>query len=457
MNNIDVCVLGGGPAGYHAAIKAAQLGAKVALIEEREVGGLCLNRGCIPTKAFLHAVGLLNEIKKSETYGVKVENVQTDFSAMKRRADSIVKRLVAGIKECISSNEIEIVQGHGRLISHNEVEATATSGYRKAIECKKIVLATGSKLLRHWDTEAVLPCDEFFAQDELPESLVILGANPVGLVLGHLSNSLGVKTTILDRSSNPLSQFDLEVSRRLLHVLRRHGVNVLVGTDALEVTGDNAKHILHLSNGERLEAEKIVSAERTGNTDNLNLSEIGVSVKDGFVVVDDRMETTAKGVYAAGDLTGSFSAQEAFHHGTIAAQNALGEEATVSHLVPRCIYTTPEVASIGLNEDEARKKALDFKVGRFPFAASGKAMCLDQGEGFIKLIVDSRLGEILGIHMIGPSVTEMIAGASLAIYLEATPEAVGDTIFPHPTLSEAFKEAALTVIGRSIHLPKTTS
>jgi len=457
MNNVDVCVLGGGPAGYHAAIRAAQLGAKVALVEEREVGGLCLNRGCIPTKAFLHAVGLLNEIKKSETYGVKVEKVQTDFSVMKRRADNIIKRLVTGLKECISSNEIEMALGHGRLISCNEVEVTAISGDSKAIECKKIVLATGSKLLRRWDTEAVLPCDEFFTQDELPESLVILGANPVGLVLGHLSNSLGVKTIILDRSSNPLSQFDLEVSRRLLHVLRRHGVNVLVGTDALEVTGDNAKHILRLSNGERLEAEKIVSAERTGNTDNLGLSAVGVSLKDGFIVVDNRMETTAKGVYAAGDVTGSFSAEEAFHHGTVAARNTVGEEATLSNLVPRCIYTTPEVASIGLTEDEARKKALDYRVGRFPFAACGKAMCLDQGEGFIKLIVDSKHGEILGIHMIGPSVTEMIAGASLAMYLEATPEVVGDAIFPHPTLSEAFKEAALTVIGRSVHLPKTTS
>lgn len=453
MDRFDICILGAGPAGYHAAIRASQLGARVALVEEREVGGLCLNRGCIPTKALLQSVKLLNEIRRAPEYGLKVEGVEPDFPAMRHRAEEIVRKLLAGLREVLSSYDIQLIEGRGRPTSKREVEVAGKNGGGEVVRCENLVIATGSRPVRPWE-EGLIPDEEAWRLDELPKSLIILGGNPVGVELAYLFNSLGVETTILERSPHILPCFDRQVAARLQRTLSRGNIDILTGVEILRVEGDGGRVAASLSNGNVLRADRVVTTERVGNIFGLGLPRLGVETKEGFIVVNERMETSVEGIYAAGDVAGGSSAQEAFLHGIVTAENIMGIDSTAERPIPRCVYTHPEAASIGMGEEEARRRGHPVRVGWFPFSASGRALCLGEGEGFVKFVVDAEYGEILGVHMIGPGATELIGGASLAMILEATPETLAETVYLHPTLSESLKEAALSSLGISIHLQR---
>jgi dihydrolipoamide dehydrogenase len=449
MDRFDVCVLGAGPAGYHAAIRVSQLGGKVALIEEREVGGLCLSRGCIPSRALLQSVNLLNETRNAQAYGLKIGGVEADFAAMQRRAEEIVERLTAGLREVLSSYDIQVLEGRGRLFSRNEVEVIGRGG-REDVQYENLVIATGSKPVKPWKTGKLVSAEEALDLEALPESIVILGGEPVGITLASIFNGLGVKTTIVEKAPRILSQFDPEVASRLQRALKTCGIEILTDTEVLRIEED----AVSLSNGEALKADRVVVTERVGNIDGFGLSELKVETEKGFIKVNERMETNVRGVYAAGDVVGGSSAQEAFLQGTVAAENIMGVDPTANRLIPRCIYATPEATSLGITEEEAKEKGLAVTVGRFPFSASGQALCIGEGEGFVKLIVDAKYGGVLGIHMVGPRATELVGGVSLAMSLEVTAESMAEAVFPHPTLSEALKEAALSSLGRSIHLPR---
>ncbi|MFB0543615.1 MAG: dihydrolipoyl dehydrogenase [Candidatus Bathyarchaeia archaeon] len=455
MDRFDVCILGAGPAGYHAAVRASQLGARVALVEEREVGGLCLNRGCIPTKVLLQSVKLLNEVRRAPEYGLKVEGVEPDFPAMRRRAERIVSRLLTGLGEVLSSYDIRLIEGRGRPISRREVEVDGRDGGGGVVGCENLVIATGSRPVRRWEVGGLIPDEEAWRLDELPGSLIILGGSPVGVELAYLFNGLGVETTIVERSPCILPRFDRQVAARLQRILRTGNIDILTGVEVLGVKGDEGGVIAFLSEGDTLRADGVVTTERVGNISGLGLPGLGVETREGFIVVNERMETSIEGVYAAGDITGGSSAQEAFLHGIVAAENIMGIDSTAERPIPRCVYTDPEAASIGMGEEEARRRGHSVRVGWFPFSASGRALSLGEGEGFVKLVVDAEYGEILGVHMIGPGATELIGGASLAMILEATPETLAEAVYPHPSLLEALKEAALSSLGISIHLQRS--
>jgi len=455
MDRFDLCVLGAGPAGYHAAIRTSQLGGKVALVEEREIGGTCLNRGCIPNRALVQSVNLLNEIRNAQSYGLRVGGVEADFAAMKRRAEEIVKRLNTGLREVLSSYDIQVLEGRGRLRSKNEVEVTGRKGEIQAIQCNNLVIATGARPFRPWEAEGFIASEEAWRIVELPETMAILGGSSVGVELAYIFNSLGVETTVVESSPCILPQFDKEVAIRLQRALKRSDINILTGVEVSGIKNREGKAVVSLSSGEALKVDKAVATKRTDNMSSLGLPELGVETENGFVKVNERMETSIEGVYAAGDVAGGSSSQEAFLQGTVAAENIMGvDSSTAGRFIPRCVYASPEAVSLGITEEEAREKGLTVTVGRFPFSASGQALCIGEGEGFVKLIVDTKYDEILGLHMLGPRVTELVGGVSLAMSLEATAETMAEAVYPHPTLSEALKEAALSSLGRSIHLPR---
>jgi dihydrolipoamide dehydrogenase len=424
-------------------------------VEEREIGGTCLNRGCIPNRALLQSVNLLNEIRNASSHGLKVEGVEADFAAMRRRAEEIVARLASGLREVLSSYDIQVLEGRGRLLSRNEVEVAGRAGEREAIRCEGLIIATGASPVKPWEAKGLIASEEAWRMEEMPGTMAILGGGPVGAELAYISNGLGVKTTLVESSSHLLPYFDREVAVRLQRALKRGGINILTGVEVSKIEDKEGKTLVSLSGGETLKVDKIVTRKRKGNVAGLGLHDLGVEVENGFIKINDRMETNVKGIYAAGDVAGGWSSHMAFLQGTVAAENIMGlNSSTAGRDIPRCVYTVPEAASLGLTEEEAKEKGLAVKVGRFPFSASGQALCIGEGEGFVKIIVDTNYGEILGVHMLGPRATELVGGVSLAMSLEATVESVVEAVYPHPTLSEALKEAALSSLGRPIHLPK---
>ncbi|RLI31805.1 dihydrolipoyl dehydrogenase, partial [Candidatus Bathyarchaeota archaeon] len=330
MAKFDACIIGAGPAGYHAAIRASQLGGRVVLVEEREVGGLCLNRGCIPTKALLHSVHLLKEMERGEEYGLRVEGLRVDLPSMRRRAEEVVKRLIKGLRGVLSSYGVQILEGKGRPLSGREVEVVGRDGDRRTVKCENLVIATGSRPLRRWSAGGLIPDEEAWRLDEPPESLIILGGNAVGVELAQLYSILGAETTIVEEGPRILPEFDEEVAARLQRTLRRDGIKILTASRAEEVRDGRGGVEILLSEGEVLRAEKAVTTERTGNTSGLGLPGLGVRTRDGFILVNERMETGVEGVYAAGDVTGGSSAQEAFLQGTVAAENLMGGDSSTT-------------------------------------------------------------------------------------------------------------------------------
>jgi len=460
MEQRDLVIIGGGPAGYVGAIRAKQLGGKVTLIEEDTLGGTCLNRGCIPTRALARGVEFLDLARKARDYGVSLDVTRVDFPKMVARKDTIVRTVVGGVELLMRENGIEVLRGRGSLHSPSEVEVQLEDGTGRHITASKIIIATGSK----WKRPAiagqgkVITTDQALDLKDIPRSMLVMGSGAIGLAFANIYSKLGTSVIVIERSAQILPGVDSEIASLLERELKKEKIRVHTEANTKAIgDGDGGESNIALNiKGEEvaLTAQYVLAAEeREANVDGLGLDRVGVSVSNGAIVVNSKMETSVPGILAAGDVTGGHMlAHVAFAEGRVAAENAMGEKSEIDYgAVPRCVNTAPEIASVGLTEDEALAQGYQIRIGRFPFAANGMATILGERVGFIKIITETKYGQILGVHIIGPDATDLIVEATLAIKLDATPQEITSTIHAHPTLSEALMEAALDVTGDTLH------
>lgn len=462
--DFNILIIGGGPGGYVAAIRAAQLGAKAAVIEMDEVGGTCLQRGCIPSKALIRGAELVDLTRHATDYGVNVGEISVDFDKMNKRKDLTVKTLTSGVRSLLKSNGVELIYGKGKFLSTHEVEINEKAGTQRKVSADKIIIATGSVPstipIPGIDFEGVINSDGAFELKEVPQSVVIIGGGYIGVEWAIIFGKLGSKVTVVEMLPQIIPTEDEEVARGLQKILQQDGIEVHINAQVKEISNGTADHkivTVLTKDGEKKFSAQIVlvAVGRRPLSENLGLEKIGITLDKGAVIIDDHMETNIPGIYAIGDVTRKVMlAHAASHQGIAAVENALGEEGHMNYnTIPRCIYTLPEVASVGLTEQQAREKVSQVKIGRFPFSANSKATILGEREGFIKIVSDAKYGEILGVHILGPHATDLIAEAVLAMNLEATAEDIAHSIHAHPTLTEAMGEAALDVLGKMIHLP----
>ena len=459
----DVTIIGAGPGGYVAAIRAAQLGLKVALVEKEYLGGVCLNWGCIPTKALLRNAEVVSLLGRGKEFGFTVEGFQADFGAAVGRSRKVAERLVKGVGALMRKNEVEVVEGEGRLKSPTSVEVTLNDGSKRILETKNIVVATGGRARAipgiEIDGGRVLTYREAIVLRELPASAVIVGAGPIGMEFAHVWSTYGTQVTVVEMLDRALPLEDAEVSQEVERAFKRRKVEILTSTrvQGIETTADGVKVTVAGEDGEQvLEAERaLIAIGVRPNSEGVGLEEIGVHVERGYVVIDDAMRTNVPGVYAIGDVTGKLAlAHVASAQGIVAVETIAGiETVTLDYeMLPRCTYCQPQVASFGITEAQATERGYQVKVGQFPFRAIGKALGLGDYDGFVKIVADAASGEILGASLVGPEVTELLPELVLARHWELTPEEIAHTVHAHPTLSEALMEAAHGVFGQAIHI-----
>jgi dihydrolipoamide dehydrogenase len=457
-------VIGGGPGGYVAGIRAGQLGLRAAVVDRAPLlGGTCLHWGCIPTKAMLHAAEVLETANHAAKFGVKVESVAIDMEGMHRYKDKVVRKNAKGVEFLLKKNKVTWVQGHGRLAGSGTVEVEEQGGKKRTLKTKHIILATGSAVrdlpFAKFDGERILSSDDILHLKEVPESLAVLGAGAVGVEFASVFSRFGSKVTLVELLPRVVPVEDEEVSAALAKAFKKRGIDVHVDTAVSKVTvGQGSVKLEATSKGKTvsLEAERVLlAAGRRPLTDDLGLAGTKVKLEKGFVQVDGFLRTGEPGVYAIGDIVNSpLLAHVASHEGILAVDHLAGQHVEPMNYdqVPSCTYCDPEVASVGLTEAEARKRGHDVRVAKFPFAAIAKAAILGDSDGFVKIVGDKKHDELLGVHAIGPRATELIAEAGTALRLESTVEELFHAVHAHPTLSEAIGEAALGIHGRSIHI-----
>lgn len=452
-----VTIIGGGPGGYPAAFILAQQGAQVTLIEKDKLGGTCLNRGCIPTKVLLEASHVLRQMKTAQRMGIRVKEVDMDYSILRKHKDSVVEGLVKGVEKLCEARKIRVVKGTGVLETPQTVRIRESG---EAVKGDAVVLATGSVPAKipvpGADGPGVINSDQALSLVQVPPSMVIIGAGYIGLEFAQIFHGLGAKVTVLEMLPQALPNEDQDVANELERALKQEGIQVLTEVTVKGISGEEGrKKVNYTAKGQdhTLEAALVMLAVgRRPNTEGLGLEKAGVKTEKGGVVVNSFMETSAPGIYAIGDAIGGIMlAHVATAEGHTAADHILGNKHPLDYkAVPRCIYTYPEAASVGLTEAEAKKKCGEILVGRFPLQASGKARIVG-GSGFAKVIAEKQYREIVGVHLVGPHVTEMIAEAAAVMNLECTGEELAHTIHPHPTISEIIMEAAMGVEGYKIH------
>jgi dihydrolipoamide dehydrogenase len=464
----DVAVIGAGPGGYVAAIRAAQLGCAVVLLEKEHLGGVCLNWGCIPTKALLRSAEVISLLSQGREFGFSLSGFEADYGAAVDRSRKVSQRLVKGIETLIRKNQIEVIQGVGRLRSAGSVEVVTDKGTTHTVEARNVIIATGGRARSipgiTPDGDRVLTYREAIVQREVPSSVIIIGAGPVGMEFAHIWRTYGAEVTIVEMLPRVLPLEDEEVSAVVERAFQRRKVKTLTATrlEALETAASSVKVHVKNDKGEGvLEAEQVLIAiGMIPNSHGLGLEAAGVQVEQGNIVVDEGMRTSVPGVYAIGDVTGKLAlAHVASAQGILAAETIAGvgkpssQEGGLDYeAMPRCVYSQPQAASFGLTEAQAVERGHEIKVGRFPFLASGKALALGEREGFVKIVADARFGEILGAHLVGPEVTELLPELVLARNWELTPEEIARSVHAHPTLSEVIMEAAHGVFGVPIHV-----
>jgi len=461
--NYDIIIIGSGPGGYVAAIRASQLKMKVAVIEKDEPGGICLNWGCIPTKSLLKSAKVYEYLKHSEDYGITIKGeLYPDFGKIIQRSRSVADGMSKGIQYLFKKNNIEMIKGFGKLAGNKTVEVdtgTATEKYM----ADHIILATGarSKELPNLkqDGKKIIGYREAMSLERIPESMIVVGSGAIGSEFAWFYNSMGTKVTLIEFLPRVVPNEDEEVSKQLERSFKKSGMKVMTdaSVDSVGISGGICKAIVSTRKGiVEVEAEIVMSAVGvTTNVERLGLEEAGVEVKNGKITVDDYYRTTSEGVYAIGDIVhGPALAHVASAEGIICVEKIAGlnTEPLDYGNIPACTYTSPEVASCGLTEEAAKEKGYEVKVGKFPFTASGKASAEGAREGFVKLIFDAKYGELLGAHMIGAGVTEMISEMVVARKLETTAHEIIKAVHPHPTMSEAVMEAAAAAYGEVIHL-----
>lgn len=467
----DLVVVGAGPGGYVAAIRAAQLGLKTAIVERQYMGGVCGNVGCIPTKALLHSADLLDEMRESQKFGITTQNVSFDWSAVQKYKDQIVKQNAQGVSFLMKKNKIDVYNGSGRLSGRNSVQVTDGDGKETTLEAGKIVIATGGKWGRDIapigaivDEDRILSSTGALALQEVPKSLIVVGAGAVGVEFSSMYRAFGTEVTLIEVLPRIVPNEDEEISKELNRAFSRRGIKVMAGAklSKVEKTDNGVTATLTDANGK----EQTLTAERMllgigaplPNSKDIGLEDLGVAVDErGAIKVNEFMQTSVEGVYAIGDCTnkGPYLAHKASAEALVAVEHAAGHNPPPVNYdkVPACTYCNPEIASIGMTEAEARQQGYDVKVGKFPFTANGKARILGQASGFVKVVAENKYDEVLGIHIIGPSATELIAEAGVALSHEATAESLMRTIHAHPTLYEAMGEAEhAAAVGEAIHI-----
>jgi len=458
--DFDLIVIGAGPGGYTAAIRATQLGGRVAIVEKGDLGGTCLNKGCIPTKSLIASVHVLDWLKRAGEFGIKVETNGVDFSAIMARKKRIVKQLRNGVGMLLKSYGIKVIKGRASFISPFEIKVEDDT-----FNIKKCIIATGSIPSQipgiDIDGENIMTSDDIFELSQVPSSLLIIGGGVIGLEFACIFQALGTKVMVIEALPQILPGEDKEFSRILERILKGKGIDIKTNAWVKEITYTNneIEVTFESANGlDKVVVEKVlVATGRRPCLQELGLEHAGIVCEHGKIVVDEKMETNIKGIYAIGDVVGTpFLAHKACAEGEVAAENAMGKHATIDYrAIPGCIFTLPEVASVGINEDEAKKRGYEIKVGKFPFMASGKAITMGETKGFVKVVADKETDKILGVHIIGPQATELINGAALAVKLECTTAELNRLLFPHPTLSEAIGQAVLDIHKKATDLPKS--
>jgi dihydrolipoyl dehydrogenase len=458
----DVVVVGTGPGGYVAAIRCAQLGLSVAAVEDDRPGGVCLNWGCIPTKALLRNAEIVGLFQRAEEFGVTVGEWSADYAQAIQRSRRVADRMAKGVEFLFRKNKITLVLGTGTLKAKNLVEVTGKDGVQ-TLEAKAIILATGSEPRSlpgvTIDEKQVISSNGAVRTEAKPASLIVIGAGAVGMEFADVYGAYGVAVTVLEALPRVLPVEDEEVSALLARVFSRRGMTVRTGVRVQKVSPSTAGLAVEIEaegKTERLEAQQVLMAVgRASKTRGLGLETLGVAAERGLVTVGPTMETSVKGIFAVGDMTGrQMLAHKAMAEGVVAAEAIAGRSPRPVDYdnVPSCTYCRPQVASIGLSEAKAKTNGREIVVGRFPFTANGKAVALGETEGFLKVVADKRTGEILGVHIVGPEATEMIHEFAVGRTLEATLEEIIHTIHAHPTLSEAALEATLAALGQAIHI-----
>jgi len=466
----DVVVLGGGIGGYTAAIRAAQLGKNVAIVEKHKLGGTCLHRGCIPSKTLLKSAELYAAMKNSAEFGISASDVALDFGKVQERKLRLVDQLTKGLDYLMKKNKIRVVYGHGRIIGPSifsprsgSVAVEKEDGEIETLVNDHLIIATGSQPRNlpglETDGERIMTSDEALRMEKLPESILIVGGGAIGVEWASMLNDFGVRVTVIEYENRLIPAEDEEISRELERLLKKRGVRIVTGAkivpDTLVKNGKGLVVQAERKGGrEEFAAEKmLVSVGRQAAIHDIGLENTGVKVERGLIKVNSAMQTAEGHIYAVGDVIGGPQlAHAAAHEGLIAAEHLAGRqtEGYASHRVPRCIYARPEIASVGWTEQQAVELGYDVKTGKFPFRALGKALIEGDAEGFVKVVADRKTNDLLGVHMIGPHVTNYISEAALAQLLDATPWEVGQTIHPHPTLSESLFEAMLAVDDMAI-------
>ncbi|NEZ84175.1 dihydrolipoyl dehydrogenase [Clostridium botulinum] len=460
---MKLVVIGGGPGGYVAAIRGAQLGAEVTLIEKEKLGGTCLNIGCIPTKVLLHSSELLNEIKEARTLGIEVNNeVKINWTQLQNRKNTVVNTLVSGVSSLLEHNKVKVINGTAAFEGKSSIKVRKDQGESGNIQFDNVIISSGSvpfiPPIEGRELEGVIDSTGALSLDSIPKSMVIIGGGVIGIEFANIFNSLGCKVTVIEMLPYILPPVDREISEILKEKLKKDGIDIYNNCKVIKIENNNEN--LNVSFEEdndklNIEAQKVlIAVGRRANIGNLNLESTGVSTEKGCILVNDNMETNIKGIYAIGDCTGkNMLAHVASDQGIIAVENIMGKNKKMDYkTVPACVYTKPELASVGLTEEQAKQKGVDYKVGKFPLIYNGKSLIMNDTEGFIKIIADKKYEEILGVHILGPRATDLITEAALALRLEATLEEIITTVHAHPTIGEAMKEAALAVNKEAIHM-----
>ena len=461
---VDVVIIGGGPGGYVAAIKAAHLGLKAVLVEKDKLGGVCLNKGCIPTKALVSTAEILNHIQRAEEFGIQVKDYSFDFPAIMKRKDLITRRLSSGVEQLMKANQVRVIRGEGQIVEPGTIEVLDADGQKEVIKTKNIIIATGSKVMKlpipGIDSEGVITSDEALSLSELPSKMIIIGGGVVGIEFAGIFKALGVEVTVVEMLPRILLPIDEEISRRLTQILKRKGIEILTDCKVKEIKKNhqNLEVLVSTADGEKkLETEKVLlAAGRVPELGNINIQRLGIELDKGAIKVDEKMRTNIPGIYAVGDVVGKIMlAHVASREGIVAVENISGKEVLMDYkVVPNCVFSMPEVASVGLTEEEARKENNNIKVSKFPFMANGKALGMGETEGMVKIIAEADTSELLGVHILGAHASDLIAEGALALSMEATAEEIINTIHAHPTLAEAIAEAAEGIIGKPIHLTR---
>ena len=451
----DVAIIGGGPGGYVAAIRAAKLGLKVAVVEKSDLGGICCNWGCIPTKALLHNAYILDLVKNSKKFGIEIPSYKLDWKKVIKRSRDVAKRLNKGIEYLLNKNKIAYIPNYGKLKDNN----TILLDNNKKIKSKFIIIATGghSKTISNIDIDGkhIISSKEAMNLSEIPKELIIIGAGAIGVEFASIYSSFGSKVTLVEGLSRILPIEDKDISSELEKIFKRKKINILTNAKVKGVkTGKKTQVVFE--DKTIIKADKVLMATGVNpNIENIGLKKMGIELKDGFINVNEFMQTNIENIYAIGDVSGPpLLAHVASFEGTLAAQHMFGDKVSPMKYnnIPSCTYTNPEVASVGLTEEDSISEGYNIKVGKFPFSALGKTLAEGDRDGFVKIIYDAKYGELLGCHIIGKNATNLISEISIARNLETTFSELLNTIHPHPTLSEAIHEATADAFNEAIHI-----